>query len=233
MDAEKEQLLAEQVNYYRARAAEYDEWFFRQGRYDRGEEHRRLWFEEVATVEAALADASPSGDVLELACGTGIWTRRLAATATRLTAVDASSEVIAINRSRVRAPHVHYVQADLFAWAPPATYDFVFLGFWLSHVLPARFEAFWTMVRRALRPSGTVFFVDSLAAPDATARDQHIESDGIVERRLNDGRTFRIVKIFYEPSGLSARFAELGWAAAVKATLNFFVYGTAGAPIGP
>ena len=83
------------------------------------------------------------------------------------------------------------------------------------------------MVRRALKPSGKVFFVDTLAAPDATARDQHLEPDGIAERRLNDGRTFRIVKIFHEPSGLTARLTDLGWAAAVKATANFFVYGTA------
>ena len=31
-------ILKEQVEYYRQRASEYDEWFFRQGRYYRGEE---------------------------------------------------------------------------------------------------------------------------------------------------------------------------------------------------
>ena len=38
MDERK--LLDEQMAYYRARADEYDEWFFREGRYDRGPEHR-------------------------------------------------------------------------------------------------------------------------------------------------------------------------------------------------
>lgn len=33
-------LLAEQLAYYRARAGEYDQWFLREGRYDRGPEHR-------------------------------------------------------------------------------------------------------------------------------------------------------------------------------------------------
>jgi 2-polyprenyl-3-methyl-5-hydroxy-6-metoxy-1,4-benzoquinol methylase len=220
-------ILDEQIAYYRARASEYDEWFLRQGRYDRGDEHRRLWFDEVATVEAALAAAAPSGDVLELACGTGLWTRHLAAKARRVTAVDASAEVIAINRARVQSPVVSYVQADLFQWTPPSTYDFVFFGFWLSHVPFDRFAAFWDLVQRTLRPSATVFFVDSLAASDATARDQRWETDGVVERRLNDGQTFRIVKIFHEPSQLAARLAALGWAADVKATPNFFIYGTA------
>lgn len=29
-------ILREQIDYYRSRAAEYDEWFLRTGRYDRG-----------------------------------------------------------------------------------------------------------------------------------------------------------------------------------------------------
>jgi demethylmenaquinone methyltransferase/2-methoxy-6-polyprenyl-1,4-benzoquinol methylase len=227
MDAEEPAILAEQVAYYRARAAEYDEWFFRQGRYDRGEAHRRLWFDEVARVEAALADAGPAGDILELACGTGIWTRHLAPRARRLTAVDASPEVITINRSRVQDPRVEYVQADIFRWTPSATYDFIFFGFWLSHVPPAQFEVFWALLKEALRPSGTVFFVDNRATADAPTREPRGEAGGIVDRRLNDGRTFRIVKIFYEPTDLAARLAELGWTADVRMTATFFIYGAA------
>lgn len=62
-------VLRQQVDYYRARASEYDEWFLRQGRYDRGPELNTLWFGEVETVVAALDAFGPRGDVLELACG--------------------------------------------------------------------------------------------------------------------------------------------------------------------
>ena len=51
-----------------------------------------------------------------------------------MTAVDASPEAIAINRARVGRANVDYVEADLFAWTPPARYDLVFMSFWLSHV---------------------------------------------------------------------------------------------------
>jgi SAM-dependent methyltransferase len=221
------ELLDEQIAYYRARAPEYEEWFLRLGRYDRGEEHRRAWQEEVARVEAALRDAQPRGRVLELACGTGLWTRRLAEHAELVTAVDASPEVIRMNRERLAGGRVRYVEADLFAWAPSETYDFVFFGFWLSHVPPARFEAFWSMVRAALAPGGSVFFVDNANDPQIAARDHRLPGpdDFVMDRRLNDGRHFRVVKVFYEPPELEARLRALGWRGRVQSTGEFFVHG--------
>ena len=47
--------LREQLNYYRARAGEYDQWWLRQGRYDHGEALSALWFAEAAEVSSALS----------------------------------------------------------------------------------------------------------------------------------------------------------------------------------
>jgi hypothetical protein len=41
-------LLAEQACYYRERAGEYEDWWFRRGRYDRGADANARWFAEVA-----------------------------------------------------------------------------------------------------------------------------------------------------------------------------------------
>ena len=68
-------LLEGQLAYYRARAGEYDEWFLRTGRYDRGPEWNRRWFSELEQVRRELDGFGPTGEVLELACGTGLWTR--------------------------------------------------------------------------------------------------------------------------------------------------------------
>jgi demethylmenaquinone methyltransferase/2-methoxy-6-polyprenyl-1,4-benzoquinol methylase len=226
---EERQVLDEQIAYYRARAGEYDEWFFREGRYDRGPEHRAAWFREVAAVEAALKAANPRGDVLELACGTGLWTRHLLETAERITAVDASPETIAVNRERTRSDRVEYVGADIFSWTPPRQFDFALFTFWLSHVPTSRFASFWAMLARALRPGGRVFFIDSLLQQDSTARDHaSIDDSGIVRRKLNDGREFDIVKIFYEPGDLGRRLAALGWRGDVRGSGRFFVYGSVG-----
>jgi SAM-dependent methyltransferase len=220
-------LLQQQIEYYRARASEYDEWFLRRGRYDRGPAANADWFAEVARVRAALDEFHPEGDVLELACGTGLWTEQLVAGARRITAVDASPETLALNRERLHSPAVRYIQADLFTWRPEERFDSVFFGFWLSHVPPARFEAFWRMVAGALKPGGRVFFVDSKYDPTSTARDHRLgdPGDGSVVRRLNDGREFRIVKIFYQADVLSSRLRDLGWATRVRETPQYFLYG--------
>ena len=219
--------LEEMMAYYRARAAEYDEWFYRRGRYDRSPETNARWFAEVDEVFAALDAFAISGDVLELAPGTGIWTERLLRTATSITAVDASPEMVALNRARVASDRVSYVLADLFTWRPERTYDAVFFGFWLSHVPAERLDVFLGMVAAALRPQGKLFFVDGRREPTSTAVDHQLPEVGsqVMTRRLNDGREFQIVKIFYEPAALAARCAAAGLQVEVRETPTYFMYG--------
>ena len=230
--ADDRQLLAGQIAYYRARAAEYDAWWFRTGRFDRGAANNAAWQADVAVVERAVVEmlaATRPSSVLELACGTGLFTRHLAPRADHVTAIDAAPEVIAINRRRVAASNVRYVEADLFEWQPQQQYDCVFMSFWLSHVPPARFAPFWRMVRRALAPGGFAYVIDSAHDPTSTAAnhpmpDRHA---GIVTRKLDDGREFRIVKVFWEPMTLADRLRGLGFEADIGATARYFVYGSA------
>jgi SAM-dependent methyltransferase len=224
-----DQLLAEQARYYRDRAGEYEDWWFRRGRYDHGAQAAASWFADAGEVEAALERFAPSGAILELACGTGLWTQRLAPHATRMTAVDGAPEMLELCRARVGDPRVRYVQADLFAWEPDRAYDVCFFGFWLSHVPEERFEAFWEKVRRALGPDGRAFFVDSLRSGRASAVDHALPDQGqeTMLRRLADGREYQIVKRFHEPEPLARRLTELGWDARIEGTPEFFIYGQA------
>ena len=232
-------LLDEQQAYYRARAREYDRWWLREGRFDHGEQANARWFADVAALEAEVERFAPSGDMLELACGTGLWTRHLVKHARSLVAVDAAPEVLEINRARVadervrRGPvadeRVQYIQADLFEWEPPTgAFDVCFFGFWLSHVPESRFESFWGAVRSALKPDGRVMFVDSARAEQSGARD-HVapaEGDDTMTRRLDDGSEFRIVKRYFDPPQLEARLAALGWRIEAGRTSEFFIYGS-------
>jgi demethylmenaquinone methyltransferase/2-methoxy-6-polyprenyl-1,4-benzoquinol methylase len=216
-------VLAEQRRYYAARAPEYDDWWFRRGRYELAPAAKARWDADVAEVEEALTGFAPQGAVLELAAGTGLWTRHLARTAERLVAVDGSPETLEVNRARVDG-EVEYVVADLFEWAPPEQFDVCFFGFWLSHVPAARFDDFWRLVRSALRPGGRVFLVDSGAGDTAHTG---VAADGERElRRLADGREFEIVKRRWPPRELAGRVRPLGFELDLRTTANdHFLYG--------
>src|SRR2546421_5678479 len=197
-------LLEEMKCYYRERASEYDECFFRQGRYDRGPQMNARWFAEFGEVFAVLDAFHLAGEVLELAAGTGIWTERLIRTASTVTAVDASPEMLAINRAKVCSPRVWYVLADLFSWHPERVYDAIFFGFWLSHVPQERLDDFLRSCTSMLSPGGKLFFVDSRRPPSAShaANPQGRPTSQVVTRTLNDGRTFEIVKNLYDATDL-------------------------------
>jgi SAM-dependent methyltransferase len=186
-------LLDEQKHYYAERAPEYDDWWYRRGRYALAPAEQSAWDADVAELEGALEDFAPRGAVLELAAGTGLWTRKLVRLADRVVAVDANAETLALNTR-----DAELVQADVFAWQPEESFDVVFFSFWLSHVPEERFDEFWALIRSSLGPSGRVFLIDS--APGGRAGDGEREV-----RQLADGREFTIVKRYWEPAALAAR----------------------------
>lgn len=203
-------LLAEQIAYYRARAPEYE---------------RGLYQESGALIREVVEHVPAGTDVVELACGTGVWTERLAERARTLTAVDAAPEMIALARARV--PTAEFVSADVLGWRPPRRYDVAFFGFWLSHVPAERFADFWTVVAGCLVEGGQAVFVDEHAS--GAGKERWLSGE-VAERTLSDGSTHRIVKAYLDPAGLTARLAGLGWQADVTELGAKWVLGRARRP---
>jgi SAM-dependent methyltransferase len=154
--------------------------------------------------------------VLELACGTGQWTLRLADRAASLTAVDGAPEMLAVAARRTAGTPVDYRRVDLFGWRPERRYDRVFFAFWLSHVPPARYPEFWSLVAAALRPGGLAVFVDDGVASTAGERWLPGLAAPAAARRLNDGTQHRIVKVRLDAAELTAALAALGWSADIR-----------------
>ena len=84
--------------------------------------------------------------MLEIACGTGLWTEALAGWADTMTAIDAAPEAVAIARDRVRPASVSFEVADVFSWDPGTRFDVIFFSAWLSHVPTSRFGQFWQLL---------------------------------------------------------------------------------------
>ena len=212
-------LVREQIDYYKRRATEYDATSTPVG-------DALEW--QGLRLEEALRDFRPEGRVLEVACGTGTWTRRLIQYADELTALDSSAEMIQLARAKIGDAEVQFVEADVFSWHPKQTYDVVFFANWLSHVPSNRFEAFWSLVRGCLSDRGRVFFADE--SRDAWRKEEFLQGDVII-RRLGDGSTHRVIKIFWEPSELQERLRTMEWEARVESTGDF-IWGECTMPVG-
>ncbi len=198
-DVDDGALIREQIRFYREAAPYY-------GLGPAGE----------AFNDRVLAYCPASTHCLELASGSGRWTMPLLGRCERITAVDSSPERNALSRARIADPRVEYIETDLFQFRPPATYDLVFAGFWLSHVPPARFRSFWAMVADALAPGGRVVMVDDgTRDPDGVVRFENDPTGSGAQRRLPDGKMFSIVKVAYAPAELEVLLGDLGWTATV------------------
>ena len=225
---------AEMLAYYEARAPEYDDWYLRRGRYERGPVHDAAWNAELDAAGRWLDDLPIRGEIVELAAGTGWWSPLLASKG-ELSLYDATQAPLDRARERLVA---HRLRAHLHvrdAWAEPdRAVDAVFTGFWLSHVPRARLDEFLAIVRRWLKPGGTFAFIDSLLDPQSSAAADHpAPADDASVRRLDDGREFTIVKVYYAPDELESALVRAGFTdPRVTTTGRFFLTGVATAADG-
>jgi SAM-dependent methyltransferase len=203
-----EPVLQEQMRYYRERAAEYDATALG----DDGADVHPLAQELRAWSVNIMALLTPCDQALELACGTGIWTRPLLTVARHILAVDASPEMLALNRAKVADARVRYQLADLFAWEAEAPVDLAFAAMWFSHVPAERLLPMLSALRRAVRPGGQLCIIDE---PDSSpVRPPATEDPDLEMRELRDGRQFQIVKIYRSPQRLAALCKDAGFAQA-------------------
>jgi demethylmenaquinone methyltransferase/2-methoxy-6-polyprenyl-1,4-benzoquinol methylase len=196
-----DELLREQMRYYRERAPEYDASSPQGGP-----------FAEIAgAIVADLRRLRPVDRAIELGAGTGQFTGELASIARQVVAVDSSPEMLAINETRAPAPNIDRVVADVFDWTPRDRADLVLFAALFSHIPTARFDAFWSTIDRLLAPNGRAFVIDE--TPHELWGEEVTKDAEVVYRTLNDGRRFRIVKVLWDPDDLAARLEAAGWRA--------------------
>jgi demethylmenaquinone methyltransferase/2-methoxy-6-polyprenyl-1,4-benzoquinol methylase len=217
------------IEYYAARAAEYDDWYLRRGRYERGPIHDAAWNAELDTAGGWLDRLPLGGRIVELAAGTGWWSPLLASKG-ELWLYDAAEPPLERARERLVAhglrAHIHVRDA----WAAPEgePADGLFAGFWLSHVERARTVEFLAVARAWLRPGGRLALIDSLPDPQSGASDHPAPTGDLAVRRLGDGPEFTIVKVHRSVEEIATALAAAGFAAIEATTTGrFFVLVTA------
>ena len=222
-----EEIGSEMIRYYAARADEYDDWYLRRGRYSHGPANDASWRSDLEVAAAWLDGRGFRGQIVELAAGTGWWSPLLARHG-QLTLYDASAEPLEKARTRLAAAGVTAEFQIRDAWREPdRSVDGLFAGFWISHVDRDRLDEFFGLVARWLVPGGLFAFIDSRQDPESGARDHRPPVEDVQVRRLDDGASFRVRKVFYQPSDLASALERAGFSEIeVVTTERFFVLGS-------
>jgi ubiquinone/menaquinone biosynthesis C-methylase UbiE len=199
-------ILEETKEYYRQRASQFADWHRHTGRYEGGSELDASYLEEAKILFNALETENLRGEVLEIASGTGIWTEAVSKSASSLTALDSSREML--ERCRLRLgpnPKITYLLADFYEWLPTQTYDAVTFSFWISHVPASKLDEIVAKISKCLRPGGKAFFVDQQTQ---AMKDEILDQPGgeVAWRTLEDGRRFKVFKHFYTPEEIRESF---------------------------
>ncbi|RME31009.1 MAG: class I SAM-dependent methyltransferase [Candidatus Zixiibacteriota bacterium] len=191
------------IAYYRARATEYEQIYFRDN------PPRR---KELTDEAARLAELSRGQRVLDLACGTGYWTEIMARTAGEIIAVDISPEMLAEARKKSYAGPVLFIRADLNHLPLKSHgFDLVTLGFWFSHQPKQEYDRLFDIIREQLASaaSGRVWLIDNNPPAEGPNRDSAGKDEfgnNYKRRLLDSGEEHIILKNYFTPSQLEAIF---------------------------
>lgn len=187
--------------YYRHRAAEYEQIYFREI-----PERRKEIDDEADRLRALVAGKA----VLEMACGTGYWTKVMSETAAQVTASDIWPEMLAQAKQKQFGCPVDFIAADMFAhpWTEKA-FDVVAVGFWFSHQPKQEFDKFFELLWRPLKPGGKVWLIDNNPPAEGT-HHEFVRKDefgnSFKRRYLENGEQHVILKNYYEEEELRQIF---------------------------
>jgi len=188
--------------YYRARAGEYEQIYYRDM-----PERRREIDDEAERLKTLVNGRA----VLELACGTGYWTHVMATTAREITALDLSGEMLTEARKKEYDTPVRFLKADMFSYDADRLYDIVAVGFWFSHHPRQAYEDYFDVLRRFLASKGAIWMIDNNPPAeghdlDSVCTDEH--GNNFKRRYLDDGTEFVILKNYFSEEDLRAIFEK-------------------------
>lgn len=175
------------IEYYRVRANEYEKIYAKPERQ-----------EELLQASQLLQEIFKDKDIYEIACGTGYWTERLAATAHSVHATDINESVIRIAMAK-NIPHVTFDVADIFSLQPTNVYESLFAGFIWSHIPLEKLDEFLSVIHRIVKPHGTIVFMDNnyVEGSSTPVYKKDEAGNSYQLRTLENGAKYEVLKNFH------------------------------------
>lgn len=189
--------MSDIVEYYRRRAGEYEEI------YEWRDPHRQ---EEQEVLGEAIKESLRGRRVLEVACGTGYWTRVLSESARMIMATDIGEEVIELAKGKRYHCPVRFRWEDAY----DLSFDGGFAFSWFSHIPRHRIDHFLKGFHRVLQDGSKVFMADNVYIRGIGGELTKMEGDSNTckHRTLKDGSEFTIVKNYFSTEELVEIFGR-------------------------
>jgi SAM-dependent methyltransferase len=160
---------------------------------------------DLAVLHERVPETLRGHRVLELACGTGYWTERIAETATSVLATDINPEVIELAKAKgLPEDKVQFAVADAFEPEASESFSAVFGGFWWSHIRRQDQAAYLAKLRDKVGKD-TLFvmmdntYVEGSSTPIART---DLEGNTFQIRTTRDGERYHVIKNFPTDSAL-------------------------------
>lgn len=181
--------MKEQILYYEKRANEYDAVYLKP---ERQEDLRQL----KNLLVAEFADLN----LVEIACGTGYWTKILAQKAKSIIASDINEAVLKIANQRAYGScEVHFSQVDMNALVlQKDEFEGLFGGFIWSHILKEELTGFLERCLAQIAIGGKLIFIDNKYVKGSSTPIHRTDEKGntFQKRKLQSGSTFEVIKNF-------------------------------------
>jgi 2-polyprenyl-3-methyl-5-hydroxy-6-metoxy-1,4-benzoquinol methylase len=163
-------------------------------------------------VERILFHLSPSSTctLLDVACGNGLITNRLAPYFTTITAVDFSEPLIETARTHFGRQNIHYLVGDAVELKDVRDrYDRVLVSAALQHFSPAQAARLFQRLKDIVAPGGRIVLGD--VADGDRIWNFHSGVAGRCQYALDRLRGRRIIGHWWSPSAIERLAADLGW----------------------
>jgi 2-polyprenyl-3-methyl-5-hydroxy-6-metoxy-1,4-benzoquinol methylase len=152
-----------------------------------------------ALIDKVVVDSSRKR-ILELACGVGFWTKRIAPTARSVFAIDISPVAIQVAREGSSVSHVEFAVQDAFAIDIGARrFDLVLATFLLSHIRREDLSMFFSKLHSVVPTRTRFMFIDNARA-DRTLRplaSVDLNGNAFERRALRSGAEHTVLKNYY------------------------------------
>ncbi len=175
--------------------------------YDRPERQH-----DLEQMRGHVAEVLRGHTVLELACGTGYWTRIIAGVADKVVATDINPEMIAMATLRaLPADKVTLRVADAYA-LPDDIGDFtaIFIGFWWSHVKREQQEKFLAQLKAKVGKDIFIVLLDDayVEGSSETVARTDLEGNTYQIKVAPDNERYEIPKTYPSDSALRKKLAS-------------------------